>query len=145
MLYMESGIEMEASMGGGVGRSITRAMTGQNFMVVDFKNNGTDGADEHVDRESDSTATVAFAPSTPSKIVPLVLSDHGGSLVCQKVQSCDSSSLKGMLWKIFRKWLRITLRAVTMPLRVLFLFCIGRSLCPVTPRRFSGRLHCMGA
>lgn len=72
MLYMESGIEMQTSTGGGLLKGFKRAITGESFFITSFTNGGS--GKQHV----------AFAAPYPGKIVPLDLARHGGHFLCQK-------------------------------------------------------------
>ncbi len=72
MTYMEDGIEMQTSTGGGIFKGLKRIITGESFFITAFLNNG--GA----------KSRVAFAAPYPGKIVPLDLSTMGGEYICQK-------------------------------------------------------------
>jgi uncharacterized protein (TIGR00266 family) len=79
MLYMNSGIEMQMSMGEGttgmMGKVIKAAgtmLTGESFFITTFTNLGQ------------RKASVAFAAPYPGKIVPLDLAMHGNQVICQK-------------------------------------------------------------
>ena len=72
MTYMEDGIEMQTSTGGGIFKGLKRAITGESFFITTFLNNG--GGKSHV----------AFAAPYPGKIIPVNLTQFGGSLLCQK-------------------------------------------------------------
>jgi uncharacterized protein (TIGR00266 family) len=72
LVYMEPSIAIDTSTGGGVGQGLKRLMTGENFFISDFANTG------------DVKALVCLAAPYPSKIIPLKLEEHGGSLICQK-------------------------------------------------------------
>lgn len=80
MMYMDPDIEMATSMsmkeeGGFFGKLFEagkRVVTGESFFVTFFGNHGGVRRD------------VAFAAPYPGRIVPVELSDHGGSLTCQK-------------------------------------------------------------
>jgi uncharacterized protein (TIGR00266 family) len=79
MLYMNAGIEMQTTMGGGatglmgnVLKAAGRVLTGESFFITTFTNVGQ--------RKS----SVAFAAPYPGKIVPLDLALHGGQVICQK-------------------------------------------------------------
>ncbi len=47
-------------------------MTGDNFFICDFINNSAEDK------------TVVFGAAHPTKLVPVLLSEHGGSLIAQK-------------------------------------------------------------
>ena len=72
MLYMEDGIEMQTSTGGGLFQGLKRAVTGESFFITSFVNGGTD------------KRHCAFAAPYPGKIIPLDLGTLGGKFVCQK-------------------------------------------------------------
>lgn len=72
MLYMSQGIQMQTSTGGGVFQGFKRMLTGESFFITSFVNAGS--GKQHV----------AFAAPYPGKIVPLDLSQLGGSFLCQK-------------------------------------------------------------
>ena len=72
MTYMEDGIEMQTSTGGGLLKGFKRAITGESFFITTFLNNGR--AKSHV----------AFGAPYPGKIIPLDLAALGGKFICQK-------------------------------------------------------------
>ena len=72
MMYMENGIEMQTSTGGGLFKGFKRMVTGESFFITSFLNNG--GGISHV----------AFGAPYPGKIIPLDLGKIGGSFLCQK-------------------------------------------------------------
>jgi uncharacterized protein (TIGR00266 family) len=72
LTYMDQGIEMQTSTGGGVFKGLKRAITGESFFITTFLNNGS------------SKQHAAFAAPYPGKIIPIQLSDFGGSILCQK-------------------------------------------------------------
>jgi uncharacterized protein (TIGR00266 family) len=72
MLYMEPGIEMETSTGGGFLKGIKRAFAGESFFITSFTQRG------------EGKACAAFAAPYPGKIIPLDLGALGGSFLCQK-------------------------------------------------------------
>lgn len=72
MLYMEEGIQMQTSTGGGIFSGLKRMVTGDSFFITSFLNNG-----HHKQR-------VAFAAPYPGKIIPIDLSRVGGNFICQK-------------------------------------------------------------
>lgn len=72
MLYMEDGIEMQTSTGGGLFQGFKRMVTGAGFFITTFLNNGV------------GKRHVAFAAPYPGKIVPLELDELGGRFICQK-------------------------------------------------------------
>jgi len=72
MLYMENGIEMSTSTGGGLLKGFKRALTGESFFITDFIHQGS------------GKSKVAFSAPYPGKIIPLDLSEYGGHFICQK-------------------------------------------------------------
>jgi uncharacterized protein (TIGR00266 family) len=72
MLYMEDGIEMQTSTGGGMFSGFKRMLTGDSFFITTFLNNGS------------GKSRVAFAAPYPGKVIPLDLSQLGGKFICQK-------------------------------------------------------------
>lgn len=72
MTYMEGGIEMQTSTGGGLLAGLKRMVTGDSFFITSFYNKGQ------------QRARVAFAAPYPGKIIPLDLSALGGNFICQK-------------------------------------------------------------
>ena len=79
MTYMEDGIQMDTSTGGGsllggLFNGFKRALTGESFFITSFVYNGRAGSKGHV----------GFAAPYPGKIVPLHLDQLGGQFLCQK-------------------------------------------------------------
>lgn len=72
MLYMEDGIQMQTSTGGGIFSGLKRMITGESFFITSFVNDGS------------GKSRVAFAAPYPGKIIPLDLGKLGGSFLCQK-------------------------------------------------------------
>ena len=72
MMYMEDGIEMQTSTGGGIFRGLKRMITGESFFITSFLNTARD------------KRQVAFGAPYPGKIIPLELAELGGSFLCQK-------------------------------------------------------------
>jgi uncharacterized protein (TIGR00266 family) len=72
MTYMEDGIEMQTTTGGGIFSGFKRMVTGESFFISTFLNNGQ--------RKSN----VAFAAPYPGKIVAFDLDTFGGEVLCQK-------------------------------------------------------------
>ena len=72
MMYMEGGIEMETSTGGGLFKGFKRMITGEGFFITTFMNSGQ--GKQHV----------AFGAPYPGKIVPLDLGKLGGRFLCQR-------------------------------------------------------------
>ncbi len=71
MMFMEDGIEMNASMQGGVFGGIKRMLGGESLFVTTFTNNGRD------------RRKVSFAAPYPGKILPLDLTETG-PMICQR-------------------------------------------------------------
>src|SRR6185503_11648602 len=72
MLFMEDGIQMQTTTGGGVFSGLKRMFTGENFFITSFLNAGN--GKKHV----------TFAAPYPGRIIPLQLRDLGGSFLCQR-------------------------------------------------------------
>jgi uncharacterized protein (TIGR00266 family) len=72
MMFMEAGIEMQTSTGGGLFKGFKRMITGESFFITTFLNQA--GSKRHV----------AFGAPYPGKIIPLDLSQLGGTFICQK-------------------------------------------------------------
>lgn len=72
MMYMETGIVMQTTTGGGMFSGFKRMVTGESFFISSFLNNAA------VKRN------VAFAAPYPGKIIPIDLNLHGGRFLCQK-------------------------------------------------------------
>jgi len=72
MCFVEDGIEMQTSTGGGVLKGLSRMITGESFFITTFLNNGRD------------KRHVAFAAPYPGRIIPLSLDKLGGTFLCQK-------------------------------------------------------------
>ncbi|MEJ2511423.1 MAG: TIGR00266 family protein, partial [Anaerolineales bacterium] len=72
MTYMESGIQMQTSTGGGILKGLKRAVTGESFFITTFLNQGS------------QKSSVAFAAPYPGKVIPIDLSKEGGKFICQK-------------------------------------------------------------
>lgn len=72
MTYMENGVEMQTSTGGGLLKGFKRAITGESFFITTFINNAR------------ARQKVAFAAPYPGKIIPLDLAAVGGRFLCQK-------------------------------------------------------------
>jgi len=72
MMYMEEGIEMQTSTGGGLFKGFKRMLTGESFFITTFLYNGR------------GKGHVAFGAPYPGKIIPLDLGSLGGSFLCQK-------------------------------------------------------------
>ena len=70
MMYMDNGIEIQTSTGGGVFKGFKRMITGESFFITTFLYKGQ------------GKGHVAFSAPYPGKIIPLDLS--GGSILCQK-------------------------------------------------------------
>lgn len=72
MMFMEEGIEMQTSTGGGLFKGFKRMITGESFFITTFLYNGK------------GKGHVAFGAPYPGKIIPLELDKLGGSFLCQK-------------------------------------------------------------
>lgn len=72
MTYMENGIEMQTTTGGGILKGLKRAVTGESFFITNFLNQGQ------------RRSSVAFAAPYPGKIITLDLSQENGRFICQK-------------------------------------------------------------
>jgi uncharacterized protein (TIGR00266 family) len=72
MMYMENGIEMQTSTGGGLFRGFKRMITGASFFITTFLYNGS------------GKGHVAFAAPYPGKIIPLDITQLGGQFLVQK-------------------------------------------------------------
>ncbi|NOX96555.1 MAG: TIGR00266 family protein [Nitrospirae bacterium] len=72
MTYMDEGIEMQTSTGGGLFKGFKRMITGTSFFITTFLYNGRD------------KGHVAFAAPYPGKIMPLDMDELGGKFLCQK-------------------------------------------------------------
>ena len=72
MMFMEDGIEMQTSTGGGMFKGLKRMFTGESFFITSFLN--TANEKRHV----------GFGAPYPGKIIPLQLDELGGSFMCQK-------------------------------------------------------------
>jgi uncharacterized protein (TIGR00266 family) len=72
MMYMEDGIEMQTSTGGGMFKGFKRMVTGASFFITNFTFRGS------------GKGHVAFAAPFPGKIAPLDLRDFDGEFICQK-------------------------------------------------------------
>lgn len=72
MTYMDNGIEMQTSTGGGIFKGLKRAFTGESFFITSFLNNGS------------VRQSVAFAAPYPGKIIAIDLTTFNGQVLCQK-------------------------------------------------------------
>lgn len=72
MLYMEDGIEMQTSTGGGIFKGFKRMITGESFFITTFIYHGS------------GKGHVSFAAPYPGKIIPVDLTEFGGRILCQK-------------------------------------------------------------
>ena len=70
MMWMEDGIEMDTSTGGGIMSGIKRKIAGESFFITSFTNS------------SSSPSTVGFAADYPGKILPVDLAR--GAILCQR-------------------------------------------------------------
>lgn len=72
VVYIEDGINMQTSSGGGFVEGLKRMFTGESFFISSFQN------------VSDKSKKVAFAASYPGKIVPIEMKQHNQQVLCQK-------------------------------------------------------------
>lgn len=72
MMYMDEGIEMQTSTGGGIFAGLKRMVTGESFFISSFLNN------------TGRTQKVGFAATYPGKVIPIDLNEQNGSFLCQK-------------------------------------------------------------
>lgn len=72
MVYMEDGIQMQTSTGGGLFKGFKRMITGDSFFISSFVNSGR------------SKSRVAFGAPYPGRVIPLDLGQLGGRFLCQK-------------------------------------------------------------
>lgn len=73
MMYMEDGIQMQTSTGGGLFKGFKRMLTGESFFITNFTYEGS-GGQSHV----------AFGAPYPGKVVPVDLRMFDGEFICQK-------------------------------------------------------------
>ena len=72
MMYMESGITMQTSTGGGMFKGFKRMLTGETFFITNFLHEGS------------GKGHIAFGAPYPGKVVPLDLRQFDGEFICQK-------------------------------------------------------------
>jgi uncharacterized protein (TIGR00266 family) len=72
MTYLEDGVEMQTSTGGGLIKGLARMVTGESFFITSFTNSA---------REK---RHAAFAAPYPGKVIALDLGAVGGTFLCQK-------------------------------------------------------------
>ncbi|MDY0344193.1 MAG: TIGR00266 family protein [Lentimicrobium sp.] len=72
MIYMDEGIEMQTNTGGGIFKGFKRMLTGDGFFITTFLNTSV------------SKRRVAFSAPYPGKIIPMNLTQLGGTMICQK-------------------------------------------------------------
>ncbi len=72
LMYMEDGVEMQTSTGGGLFSGFKRMITGESFFITTFLYHGN------------GKGHVAFAAPYPGKIIPVELMEFGGQFYCQK-------------------------------------------------------------
>ncbi len=72
MMYMEDGIMMQTSTGGGMLKGFKRMLTGETFFITNFYHGGT------------GKAHVTFGAPYPGKVLPLDLREFDGEFTCQK-------------------------------------------------------------
>jgi len=71
MMWMEEGIGMETSTGGGFLKGLKRKIGGESFFITTFQNHGG------------QPATVGFSAEYPGKIIPVDLAEVG-EVMCQR-------------------------------------------------------------
>lgn len=72
MTYMDNGIEMQTSTGGGIFKGLKRMVTGESFFITTFLN------------QARNKSRIAFAAPYPGKIIPIDLDAMGGEFIFQK-------------------------------------------------------------
>ena len=72
MMYMDEGIEMQTSTGGGLFKGFKRAITGESFFITSFTYQGQE------------KGHIAFGAPYPGKVIPLEIDKLGGKFLCQK-------------------------------------------------------------
>ncbi len=72
MLYLTDDVEIQTSTGGGVFKGLKRVFTGETFFITSFIYTGT------------GKGVAAFAAPYPGKIIPLDLTQYGGSMLVQR-------------------------------------------------------------
>lgn len=77
MMWMEDGISIETSTGGGIMSGLKRKIAGESFFITSFENEGS------------SRANVAFAADYPGKILPVDLA-RGDVLVQRDAYLCSA-------------------------------------------------------
>lgn len=70
MMFMEPGIDMDTSTGGGLFKGLKRKLAGESFFITTFSN------------ESSTRSAVGFAADYPGKILPIDLAR--GAVLCQR-------------------------------------------------------------
>ncbi|HPE86132.1 MAG: TIGR00266 family protein [Bacteroidia bacterium] len=72
MMYMTHGIEMQTNTGGGIFKGFKRMLTGDGFFITSFLYKG------------EEKGYVGFGAPYPGKVIPLDLTELGGTFICQK-------------------------------------------------------------
>jgi len=72
MMYMEQGINMQTSTGGGMFKGFKRMVTGESFFITNFTYQGS------------GKGRVAFGAPYPGKVIPIDLDKFEGEFTCQK-------------------------------------------------------------
>ena len=72
MLYMENGIQMDTTTGGGLLKGLKRMITGESFFITTFTNT------------SNQRREISFSAPYPGKIIPIDLALLGYEFICQK-------------------------------------------------------------
>ena len=72
MMYMEQGIQMQTSTGGGMFKGFKRMLTGESFFITNFTHQGQ------------GKGHIAFGAPYPGKVIPIDLREFDGTFMCQK-------------------------------------------------------------
>lgn len=72
MMYMEDGVSMQTSTGGGIFKGFKRMLTSESFFITNFTYQGV------------GKGHVAFGAPYPGKVVPIELDNFDGEFICQK-------------------------------------------------------------
>lgn len=72
MMFMEEGIEMQTTTGGGIFAGFKRMISGSGFFITTFLNS------------QPQKRHISFGAPYPGKIIPMQLDQLGGTMICQK-------------------------------------------------------------
>lgn len=72
MMFMEDGIQMQTSTGGGVFKGFKRMITGESFFITNFT------------QARPGKGHVAFGAPYPGKVVPIDMRSFDGQFICQR-------------------------------------------------------------